>query len=201
MPPANRRSPEAGEDPADCATDDSQDRIVLVLNRLEYAIYEAVGRNEPDQDTCNQDDGAGLLDERPCTLPHATQHRANGWQVVCRKLHDEWGGIACKEAGLLQNDARAENGDNAQEVRAGSNPPLATEHSTCKQSDNRELSARDERRGHNGHAAIVLVFNGSRRHNTGHAAAGSRYKNRHKRLAGKAEAAEHAVEDVTQCAI
>ena len=115
--------------------------------------------------------------------------------MVCRKLHNEWGRIACEEAGLLQNNARAEDGDYAQEVCAGSNPPLATEYSTCKQSDNREFcTARDERRGHNGHATIVLVFNGSGGHDAGHAAA-STDKNRHKRLAGKAKAAEHAVED------
>ena len=115
--------------------------------------------------------------------------------MVCRKLHNEWGRITCKEAGLLQNNTRAEDGDYAKEVCAGSNPPLATEYSTCKQSDNREFcTARDERRGHNGHATIVLVFNGSGGHDAGHAAA-STDKNRHKRLAGKAKAAEHAVED------
>ena len=115
--------------------------------------------------------------------------------MVCRKLHNEWGRIASKEAGLLQDDAGAENGNDAQEVSAGCNPPLATEHGTCKQSDNRELcTARDKRRGHNGHATIVLVFNGSRRHDARHAAT-STDEDRHKRLAGKAKAAEHAVKD------
>lgn len=72
------------EDPADERTEHCQDRIILILDRHEGAIHNAIGRDEPHQDAREQDDSTGLLDEGPSTFPHAAQHRANRWHMVCR---------------------------------------------------------------------------------------------------------------------
>ena len=66
---------ERDEDPGDQVADLSKDRGVdLVLREhLERAVDPAKVGGEPHEDSGKQDDGTGLLDERPAALPHAAQ--------------------------------------------------------------------------------------------------------------------------------
>ena len=115
--------------------------------------------------------------------------------MVCGQLHNEGSGVTCEELGLLQDDARADDGSHADEVSGNSNQRGTTEHCTCDEADDGHLSAAgDEAGGHDGHTAVALVLDGTGSHNTGHAAAGAD-QHGDKALAGQAETAEDTVHD------
>ena len=119
--------------------------------------------------------------------------------MIFRQLHNERRGLAGEKLGFLQHDARDDNRHNAHEVEQRSNPPGIVGIARCQRAehkrDNRHLrTARNHGGGHDGHAAIHLIFDGLGRHNSRHAAA-RRDKHGDERLAGKAELAEHAVHD------
>ena len=115
--------------------------------------------------------------------------------MVGGQLHDEGGGVARKGLGLFQHDAGADDGCHADEVGRHCHQRRAAEHCTGDQADDGHLcAAGDEAGGHDGHAAVTLVLDGTACHNARHAAAGA-HQHRDKALAGKAELAEDTVHD------
>ena len=126
------------------------------------------------------------------------QVAAKRGHVVCGELHDEGAGLAGKPLGLLEHDAGNDDGGDAHEVEQRHNPPglgVGAHKRAHEQGDDGSLgTAGHERRRHGGHAALVLVLDGLRGHDTGNAAARGD-EHRDERLARQAEAAEHAVHD------
>ena len=68
----------ADEDPGNCACNDSQDGVVLILDHRERAVLEAEALQEPQDDGGSQNDvPARLMKDQPRsqvarrTLPHA----------------------------------------------------------------------------------------------------------------------------------
>ena len=94
--------------------------------------------------------------------------------VVGGQLHNEGSGIAGEQLGLLQHDAGDDDGGHAHEVGGGSHPCSAAEDGAGDHGDEGQLGAAgDEGGGHNGHAAVTFIFNGTGGHDAGHAAAGA----------------------------
>ena len=115
--------------------------------------------------------------------------------MVSGQLHHEGSGVTCEDLGLLQDDTGADDGCHADEVSGNSHDGRAAEQSTCDQADNGHLSAAgDEAGGHDGHAAVTLVLDGTGSHNTGHAAAGTD-QHGDEAFTGQAELAEDTVHD------
>mgnify|MGYP006993830229 CR=1 FL=1 len=110
------------EDPGNCACNDSQDGIVLILDHAENAVFEAEALEEPQDDGRSQNDSAGTLDEGPAALPGGAQDVAPGGHVVRRQLHNEGSGITGEQLGLFQDDAGDDDGCKANEVSRGGDP-------------------------------------------------------------------------------
>jgi len=114
--------------------------------------------------------------------------------VVSGQLHDEGRRLAREHLGLLEDDTGADDRRHANEVAAGGEPGASAEERADDHADERHLrAAGDERRGHDGHAPVAFIFNGTRRHDARDTAARAD-KDGDKALAGETEAAEHAVE-------
>ena len=123
------------------------------------------------------------------------EHIADRRPVIGRKLHDKRSGIPCKHLGLFQHNAGNDNGGNTDKIGAGRHPPGSAEQRAGNQGNDRQLCAAGNKGGgHNRHAAVALVFNGTGGHNAGNAAAGAD-QHRDKGFAGKAEFAENPVHD------
>ena len=183
------------EDPGDLGSDSGQDGVVLILDHAEGTILETEALQEPQHDGRQQNDGTGTLDEGPAALPGCTEHVAPCRHMVSGQLHDEGSGVACEDLGLFQDDAGADDGSHADEVSRNSHQRRAAEHGTCDEADDGHLSAAgDEAGGHDGHAAVALVLDGTGSHNTGHAAAGTD-QHGDEALTGQAELAEDTVHD------
>lgn len=103
--------------------------------------------------------------------------------------------IAREHPCFLQDDPRDDNRRNADEVRAGRNPPGAAEQRARDERDNRELgAAEDKGRGHDGHPAVTVIFNGPARHDARNRTARPD-KHRDKGFSGKPEFSEQSVHD------
>ena len=119
--------------------------------------------------------------------------------MVGRKLHDKRGRTAGEELGLLEHEARGDDGKDAQEVEERADPcgrgGRIANDGAHEQGDDRQLGAAgDERGGHDRHAAVLLVLDGLGGHDAGNAAARG-HEHGDERLTGQAKAAEHAVHD------
>ena len=115
--------------------------------------------------------------------------------MISRKLHYEGCGIAREHSGFLQHDARDDDRRDADEVGRGRYPPCAAEQSRGDQRDYRKLrAAGNEGGGHYCHAAVALIFDGTRSHYARYAAAGAD-QHRYEGFARKTEFAEYAVHD------
>ena len=125
--------------------------------------------------------------------------RADRREVISRELHDKRGRAAGEELGLLEHEARSDDGKDAQEVEQRADPRggggRVTDDGAHEQGDDRQLSATgDERGGHDRHAAVLLVLDGLGSHDAGDAAARG-HEHGDEGLTGQAKAAEHAVHD------
>ena len=115
--------------------------------------------------------------------------------MVRGQLHDKGSGFTGEHSGLFEHDAGKDDGSHSDEIRAGGNPRGASEDSACHHSDKRNFSrAGDEGRCHDGHAAVALALDGTRRHNAGNAAARAD-QHGDEGLAGKPELAENTVKN------
>ena len=119
--------------------------------------------------------------------------------MVGRKLHNERRRAAGEELGLLEHEARSNDGKDAQEVEERADPRggggRIADDGTHEQGDDRQLSATgNERGGHDRHAAVLLVLDGLGSHDAGDAAARG-HEHGDEGLTGQAKAAEHAVHD------
>ena len=113
--------------------------------------------------------------------------------MIGGQLHNERSRVACEHLRLLQHDAGDNDGGSAEEVGARSDPPCTVEQSRGDHGDDRELcAAGDERRRHDGHLAVSVIFNGTGGHDARNAAAGAD-EHRDEGLAGQAELAEDTV--------
>ncbi len=114
--------------------------------------------------------------------------------MIGGKFHDKRGRIAGKPAGLFEHDAADDNGGHADKVCTRGNPCRAAENGACDHGDERNLrAAGDKGRGHDRHAPIAFIFNGTRCHDAGHAAACTD-QHGDEGLARKTELAEDAVQ-------
>ena len=125
--------------------------------------------------------------------------RADRREVVSRKLHNKRRRATGEELGLLEHEARGDDGKDAQEVEERADPRggggRIADDGTHEQGDDRQLSATgNERGGHDRHAAVLLVLDGLGSHDAGDAAARG-HEHGDKGLTGQAKAAEHAVHD------
>ena len=125
--------------------------------------------------------------------------RADRREVVGGELHNERRRATGEELGLLEHEARGDDGKDAQEVEERANPRggggRIADDRTHEQGDDRQLSATgNERGGHDRHAAVLLVLDGLGGHDAGDAAARG-HEHGDKGLTGQAKAAEHAVHD------
>ena len=119
--------------------------------------------------------------------------RAGG--VVLGQLHHEGGGIAGKHFGLFQDDTRNNDGGHADKVGGHGHQAAAVEERSGEEGDNGHLrAAGDKAGGHDGHAAVALIFNGTGGHDAGDAAARAD-QHRDEALARKAELPEDPVHD------
>ena len=119
--------------------------------------------------------------------------------MVGRKLHNERRRAAGEELGLLEHEARGDDGKDAQEVEERADPRggggRIADNGTHEQGNDRQLSATGNERGsHDRHTAVLLVLDGLGGHDAGNAAARG-HEHRNEGLTGQAEAAEHAVHD------
>ena len=119
--------------------------------------------------------------------------------MIGGKLHNKRRRTTGEELGLLEHEARGDDGKDAQEVEERADPRggggRVTDDGTHEQGDNRQLGATgDERGGHDRHAAVLLVLDGLSSHDAGDAAARG-HEHGDEGLTGQAEAAEHAVHD------
>ena len=115
--------------------------------------------------------------------------------MIGGKLHNERSGIAGEHLGLFEHDARADDSRHADEVSGGRYQSGAAEERACDHGDERYLSAAgDECCCHYGHTAVALIFNGTRSHDSGNAAAGAD-KHRDEGFAGETELAEYTVKN------
>ena len=103
-------------------TDVSQNGVACILHHAEAAGRKAEILEEPDHAARHEDDGAGLDDERLAALPHVDQHALWRREVVLRKLHDEGGGVAREHPRLLEDDAREDDHEDAEEVGRRGHP-------------------------------------------------------------------------------
>ena len=125
--------------------------------------------------------------------------RADRREVVSGKLHDKRGRATGEELGLLEHEARGDDGKDAQEVEERADPRRGggriADDGTHEQGDDRQLgTTRNERGGHDRHAAVLLVLDGLGGHDAGDAAARG-HEHGDEGLTGQAKAAEHAVHD------
>ena len=167
--PAERR-----EDPGDGVADRGEDRGTDLIFRQhpECAVHYAEEAEEPDQNGRKQNNGAGLFNEGPAALPHGAEHVADSRQVIRGQFHYKGRGVACEHLGFLQHDTGNDNAGHAEEIRGSRNPGGTAEDRAGDHGDKGDFRAAwNKCSRHNGHAAVPLVFNGSGRHNTGHAAA------------------------------
>ena len=120
--------------------------------------------------------------------------------VVLRQLHDEGRGLAGERRGLFEHYRGAEHGGDSDEeherryhsaglVAAGR---VARYDSAHERDDGELRSAWDEGRRHYREAAVVVLLNRARGHDSGDAAARGD-EQRDEALAGEAEVAEYAV--------
>ena len=115
--------------------------------------------------------------------------------MVGGQLHDERSGIAGEHFGLLEHDAGDHDRSDADEISGGGDPGAAAEESAGNETDDRHLGAAgDKGRGHDRHAAVTLVFDGTGGHNARDTAAGAD-EHRDEALAGETELAEDTVHD------
>ena len=115
--------------------------------------------------------------------------------MVRRELHYEGCGVACEHFGLFEHDSRNDDCRHSDEVSRCCYPRRAAKYSARDHCYERYFrAARYECCGHDGHAAVALVFNGARSHDTGYAAARA-YKHGDEALARKPEAPEYPVEN------
>ena len=119
--------------------------------------------------------------------------------MVGGELHNERRRATGEELGLLEHEARGDDGKDAQEVEERADPRgggrRIADDGTHEQGDDRQLSATgNERGGHDRHAAVLLVLDGLGGHDAGDAAARG-HEHGDKGLTGQAKAAEHAVHD------
>ena len=113
--------------------------------------------------------------------------------MVGGQLHYKRRGLAGKGFQLFEHDAADDDGDYADEVGADSHKAAAAEQRAGKQADNGHFCAAGHKAGgHDGHAAVTFIFNGTGRHNARHAAAGTD-EHWDEAFAGKAELAEDTV--------
>ena len=168
--------------------------MILIFYQTE-AVLKSECLQEPQDNGGDHDDGSGTLDEGPASFPGRTEHADHGRYMIGRKLHNEGSGFAGKCLEFLQHDTGQDNGGNTQEIAGYRYIGGTAEHSAGDQADDRELGAAgDKGRGHNGHLAVTVLFNGTGSHDSGNAAAGSD-DDRDKGLAGQAELAEQTVHD------
>ena len=125
--------------------------------------------------------------------------RADRREVVGRELHNERRRAAGEELGLLEHEARGDDGKDAQEVEERADPRggggRIADDGTHEQGDDRQLGATGNKRGgHDRHTAVLLVLDGLGGHDAGDAAARG-HEHGDKGLTGQAKAAEHAVHD------
>ena len=198
---------ERRKDPGDQVAQHSEHGVVHELlgdtlhrgQEAEGAIVAAKVGQEPHHDGGGEDDRAGLLDKGEAALPHMQRPRADRREVVGRELHDKRRRAAGEELGLLEHQARTDDGKDAQEVEERADPSggggRVTDDGTHEQGDDRQLGAAgDERGGHDRHAAVLLVLDRLGSHDAGDAAARG-HEHGDEGLTGQAEAAEHAVHD------
>ena len=115
--------------------------------------------------------------------------------MVGGKLHNKRGGLACEGLGLFKDDAADDNGRNADKVCRNRNKRAAVEHRCRDKTYNGHFcSAGDEAGGHNRHAAVIFVFNGTGCHDAGDGAAGAD-EHGDEALSGKTEFPENPVHD------
>ena len=149
----------------------------------------------PQEHRDDEDDRAGLNHEGLCSLPDVNQDTLHGRHVVRRKLHDKGGRIARKVVHLLQRDTGEDYDCETQEVHARRHKVVGREEGNCHHCDDLHLRrAGQEGREDDGHASVLLVLDGSGRHDSRNTAARSD-QHRDKGLTGETETTEHAVHD------
>ena len=115
--------------------------------------------------------------------------------MIARQLHDERSRVAGEDLELLEHDARDDDGQHAQNISRECDGAGAAKERACEHCDDRQLSAaRYEAGGHDGHAAVALLLNGTGSHDSRYAAAGAD-QHRDEGLARKTELAEDTVHD------
>ena len=173
------------------------DSSMSSIQHAKGAVHKAEAGEEPDNDGGTKDDRAGLFDKGPAALPHVhPQDTFRRGQVVLRQLHDERGGVAGEQLGLLEDDAGDDDGRDADKVGRGRHPPAAPPNMAPA------IRAMIGILAPQGIKVVVMMvirrsrscLNGPGGHNAGDAAAGAD-QHGDKGLAGQAEAAENPVHD------
>ena len=114
--------------------------------------------------------------------------------MIRRELHDEGSRLAGERLGLLEHDARDDDREHTQEVGTRRYPRRAAEDRAGHHSDKGHFCTAGDKCGrHDRHAAVALILYGTRRHDTGDAAACTD-QDRDKALTGQTETAEDTVE-------
>ena len=114
--------------------------------------------------------------------------------VVARQLHDKGRGTTGEQTRLLEHDAGDDDRYNTEEVEERRDPRglgVADERAHDERNHGQLGAARDERRGHDRHATVLLVLDRLGGEHAGHAAAGG-HQHGDERLRREAETAEHA---------
>ena len=115
--------------------------------------------------------------------------------MVGGKLHNERSGIACEHLGLLKDNTGNNDCRNTYNIGAPADHCAVSEQSACDQTNDRKLrSAGNEGCGHDRHAAVSFILDGTGSHNTGNAAACA-YHHGDERLTGQTESSENTVHD------
>ena len=115
--------------------------------------------------------------------------------MVGRKFHNKRSRFAGKPLRLLQHDTGDDDGGNAKEVSGGANPPGTAEECNGNHGNDRQFrTAGNERRRHDRHTTVALIFNGTGGHDTGNTAARSD-EDWDEGFTGKAELSEDTVQD------
>ena len=115
--------------------------------------------------------------------------------MVGGQLHYKRRGLPSKHSGLFQHNAGKNDGRHADKVGRGGHPGAAAEQRAGNHGDKGDLGpAGNKGGGHDGHAAVPLVFDGPGGHDTGYPTAGPD-QHGDKAFAAQAEFAEHTVQD------
>ena len=193
----HRRLPGAeaqgGEQGSQEAAHEAQDRGLLVGHHAEGPALKAERLEEPEQHTHGQNQGARLHQEALYLLPHVEGDIFEGGQAVGGQLQHEGGGLSLENQ-LLEEDARADGEEQAQQIEGKYHQPsVLGEEGGGEQAVHRQPGGAGHKGNqHDGHAAVLLVLHGAGSHDCRDGAAEA-HEHGDKRLAGQSEAPQQPV--------